>query len=223
MSQEATIDPQIDELIKKNSSTMTNHSSGESFKFDDFIEISYSDYEMDIIETDFESMPTESISMILKNESTDFSEIDSKAIDFNQATDCDDPIIEEYSPNSSKSANNMILMDGKKYFPCPESRCSQLFTNTSNLKMHYMIHTGEKPFGNIILHEFITFNSISTFSVCTVCNKSFNRKYILKNHERTHTGSRPYPCQYEGCNKSFKTSSDYMKHSRIHTGKICLI
>lgn len=30
---------------------------------------------------------------------------------------------------------------------------------------------------------------------CEVCNRSFGYKHVLQNHERTHTGEKPFECQ----------------------------
>jgi len=53
--------------------------------------------------------------------------------------------------------------------------------------------------------------------VCSVCHKAFNSKCNLIDHERIHTGEKPFECST--CQKTFRTKGGLAKHSRIHTGK----
>jgi hypothetical protein len=81
-------------------------------------------------------------------------------------------------------------------FQCPEASCRRVFTQSSNLRRHMMVHTGERPF------------------TCERCSRSFARKATLVTHERTHTGERPYACGM--CNKSFSTRHGMLTHRKSH-------
>ncbi|KAJ2804086.1 Transcription factor IIIA, partial [Coemansia furcata] len=52
--------------------------------------------------------------------------------------------------------------------------------------------------------------------VCPECNKAFTRPCRLDEHERTHTGVRPFACMYPGCTKAYMRDSHLAAHSRSH-------
>ncbi|XP_052873299.1 uncharacterized protein LOC128278609 [Anopheles cruzii] len=54
---------------------------------------------------------------------------------------------------------------------------------------------------------------------CRFCNRVFPREKSLQAHLRTHTGERPYQCDYPGCTRAFTQSGQLKTHQRLHTGE----
>lgn len=51
---------------------------------------------------------------------------------------------------------------------------------------------------------------------CEICGKRFSLDFNLRTHIRTHTGLKPYACEYPGCNKRFTQGSNLSSHMKIH-------
>ena len=80
------------------------------------------------------------------------------------------------------------------------SHCDKNFVHKSNLVVHGIIHTGEKPYQ------------------CNHCEKSFSMKSQIEKHERMHTGEKQYQCSH--CEKkSFTAKSNLVRHERVHNGE----
>ncbi|XP_016976678.1 zinc finger protein 239 [Drosophila rhopaloa] len=81
---------------------------------------------------------------------------------------------------------------------CPH--CGRGFVESSNMRRHIVArHTDERP------------------HLCTVCQRTFSRVYLLNLHLRTHTGERPYACGH--CDRRFAQLGVLRSHERIHTGE----
>ncbi|KAH8271773.1 hypothetical protein KR044_005378 [Drosophila immigrans] len=107
------------------------------------------------------------------------------------------------SANSSSSLSNDATMvpqmpapnsRNRRSYPCP--LCHRPFGTRHNLKRHYMIHTGEKPFS------------------CTKCRKPFRECSTLKKHMVTHVRDRWYKCLR--CPAKYQDYLHYTAHKASH-------
>ncbi|KAM6966443.1 uncharacterized protein LKV04_018919 [Tautogolabrus adspersus] len=74
--------------------------------------------------------------------------------------------------------------------------CGKIFANPSALRLHYFVHTGEKPY------------------TCKFCGKGFSQKGNLNCHLRIHTGERPFCCVK--CGKAFTQKVNLKYHMKSH-------
>lgn len=108
------------------------------------------------------------------------------------------------SANSSSSMSNDGNIAGKsmsrtrRSYPCP--LCHRPFGTRHNLKRHYMIHTGEKPFS------------------CSKCRKPFRECSTLKKHMVTHVRDRWYKCLR--CPSKFRDYLEYSDHKNNHQDQL---
>ncbi|XP_069779069.1 zinc finger protein 367-like [Narcine bancroftii] len=71
-----------------------------------------------------------------------------------------------------------------------------------------------------IVQDLITEGTLSTSRIrCHICNRVFPREKSLQAHKRTHTGERPYVCDYPSCGRAFVQSGQLKTHQRLHTGE----
>ncbi|KAK9479487.1 hypothetical protein V1514DRAFT_264709, partial [Lipomyces japonicus] len=67
-----------------------------------------------------------------------------------------------------------------------------------------------------------TFNSKISGSAqkkhkCPVCHKRFTRPSSLQTHMYSHTGEKPFICDFNGCGRHFSVVSNLRRHKKIHS------
>ncbi len=54
---------------------------------------------------------------------------------------------------------------------------------------------------------------------CSSCGRRLASARALRDHERTHTGEKPYPCPHPGCGRRFALAKTLRVHFRQHSGE----
>ncbi|CAG4969616.1 unnamed protein product [Colias eurytheme] len=116
----------------------------------------------------------------------------------------------------------------QKRFPCTE--CGKVYHKRATLNNHYnLVHLKKsKNYCELCDKYFLTGYRLRDHKanthdrlpkpktkMCSICGKAFNTNRILQNHMRTHTGERPFHCEF--CTASFSQKYTLTTHTKaIH-------
>ncbi|KAH3801355.1 zinc finger protein 570-like [Dreissena polymorpha] len=102
--------------------------------------------------------------------------------------------------------------------------CEVELRRNSNIKKNIRAHSEpmsvscEKCKSKAGLRRVLTVHNLNVHrqTLCKYCGLKFNNKYACAQHERSHTGRKPYACQVPGCRKTFAQDLQLQLHSKVH-------
>lgn len=108
-------------------------------------------------------------------------------------------VCKQHFPHRKKTSHSCVPPVSSQRTTKSCELCGKIFNNPSALRIHYVVHTGEKPYK------------------CSLCEKQFTQKGNLKCHMRIHTGDRPFRCVE--CGKTFTQKVNLSHHMMAHSNQ----
>lgn len=120
----------------------------------------------------------------------------------------------------NSSAKCFLLFWTQKPYTCDVLGCNKGFTQMGNLEKHIRVHTGERPYPCPLCHKSFSQSGYVAIHLryairwqCNFAAENWLKKFISILF-RTHTGEKPYRCDYENCGRAFAGSNTLAIHKR---------
>uniref|UniRef100_A0A3B4CUL8 C2H2-type domain-containing protein n=1 Tax=Pygocentrus nattereri TaxID=42514 RepID=A0A3B4CUL8_PYGNA len=110
------------------------------------------------------------------------------------------------NPVAPEANSNPIALDNRYVFSC--QKCSFTHTQERYLKSHIKK-----------IHPIPVEENEKEPHVCQVCGKGYRFPGMLKAHQRTHTGERPFQCTASRCGRRFSHIQALRRHRLTHNPK----